>query len=188
MKSDTAIKEFLEKYDERSIQSIDAFSKRFGPKVNRKKFKLFNLKECFDNFEDYLKGYARYKIENVNNDKASPQSAIEERTKVYIEGITKNKDMEVLYEQIPSFVKSYAEGIKSLNETVDEVKHIMSVNDIDPTLIGVVNEFTDQFVTVVTESFDEVMDRLLWSSGYRSNQILVEGKQDPREEKKHVFL
>lgn len=188
MKSDTAIKEFLEKYDENCMKSIDKYSQNFGARVNKKKFKVFNLQECFDNFQNYLKGYAKYKIDNINNSEASPQNAIEEKTKLYIEGITEDKEIEVTYDKLPTFVGSYPTGVKSLNETVDKIKHEMNLNDVDLHSIGVINEFVDQFITIVTESYDDIMENLLWASGYRSNQILFEGKPDPRKKQEHVFL
>lgn len=188
MKSDTAIQEFLEKYDEDALGSIDSLSKRFGPKVHKTKIQLLNLQECFNTFESYLKGYAKYKVDNVSNKDASPQDAIIERTNKFIESTMNNKEMDVLYSEIPNFVKSYTEGIKSLNSSIDEIKHYMETHDVNSSDIGAINDFADKFVTVVTEAYDQMMDKLLWSSGYHSNKILFEGKQDPRTKDSHVFL
>lgn len=188
MKSDTAIKEFLEKYDEEAINYIESFSNRFAANANKKKYKLFNIKECFDNFTNYLRGYGKYKVDNINNPKATSQDIIIEKTGEFIESTLRNKDTEVLYNEIPNFVKSYTEGIKSLNETVDEIKTFMSKNDVDVEAIGNINEFVDKFMDLITESFDKKMDDLLWSSGYMSNKILLEKKDDPRKKDKPVFL
>lgn len=188
MKSDTAIQEFLEKYDDEALDSIDSFSKRFGPKVHKTKIRLFNLQECFDNFENYIKGYAKYKVDNLNNGSASPQSAIIERTNEFIEATMNDKEADVLYSEIPSFVKGYAEGVKSLNSTIEEVKHYMETHEVDSSDIGAINDFCDRFITIITEAYDKQMESLLWSSGYTSNKILFEGMKDPRQKDDHVFL
>lgn len=184
---DSAIKTFLEKYDQSAIESIDEISKRYGLNINGYKMNVFNITEAFDKFKIYIEGYASYKAENVNNEKASPQDAIVERTNDFINTAVEIKDVSIGYKDIPSFVESYVSNIKALLETVDKVKTFMMESDVDPSAIGDINHFCDKFMERIDPVFEECMDRILWASGYNSKKALFE-KKDDRKKEKHVFL
>lgn len=168
---DSAIKTFLEKYDREAIDSINNVSKDLGAIHNKYTIKGFNINEAFNKFQDYIKGYASYKIENINNPDASPQSAIIESVQRFIDTqLFEEKDL--LYPELPTFVESYVNGIESLISTIEDVKHTMMESDIDGEYIGNVNEFADKFMIKLHESFDPVMDKILWASGYNSKRAL----------------
>lgn len=184
---DSAVKEFMEKYNREAIESIDKISENYGLNINNYKIKLFNLKESFDKFQQYIKGYASYKVENLNNEKASPQNAITERTHIFInDGIIEPKEFK--YSELPSFVESYVNGINTLLETIDEVKELMTDGNVDQSAIGDINEYVDLFMTKINESFEPAMDKILWASGYNSRQALLNKKRNKNIEKKPVFL
>lgn len=188
MKVDTAFKEFLEKYDDNAIMSIDALSNNFAGNAQFKKISLYNMKECFESFCDFLSGYAQYKIDNINNPEASPQTAIQESTQGFINSDIL-KSVELPYRDIPDFVSGYIDGVKKLTETVETSKQSMIESNVDTDAVGDVNTFADNFMTRVTEAFDKGMDKLLWASGYKSNQRLIERKVEKTEEEPTpVFL
>lgn len=168
---DTAIKNFLEKYDREAMDSITNISRDLGLIHNRSTLKGFDIKESFDKFQKYLEGYASYKIENINNEKASPQNAITEsvgkfiNTQLFVE-----KDL--LYTELPLFVEEYLVGVKSLIETIEDVKSTMVEADINPEDVGSINEFVDQFMMKLHESFDPAMNRILDASGYNTKKRL----------------
>ena len=172
MKIDNAIKEFTEKYDRAAIESIDNLANDLGLKHAGYTIKLFNLKESFDQFATYLNQYAEYKIQYKNDDKASSQDVIKESTNVFMENEL-FKPVEMKYEELPGFVYSYIEGVNMLTETIDTVKSNMKDADIELEAVGDVNDFADNFMTRLYESFDTAMNKILWASGYNSNKKLM---------------
>lgn len=181
---DSAIQVFSEKYDREAIQSIEEISKERGLVLNRATIKAFNMNESFNTFSQYLKEYANYKVENQNNEKASPQDVIRESVDKFIKSQL-FKESDILYSDLPDFVMGYVEGIQTLSEAVDEAKRTLSYADIDPEAIGDVNEFADRFMDALHESFDPTMDKILLASGYTSKKKLRSFKE---KRKQPVFL
>lgn len=171
MRIDSAIKAFSEKYDRDVFRSIDAISNDYSLRISDSSIKAFNLAESFQTFDQYLKGYASYKVENVNNPQASSQETIRESVRKFIDTQV-FKECHVKYGDLPGFVTGYVDGVRTLLETVDEVKRNMVDADVDPEAIGDINEFTDMFMDRLHESFDPSMDRILWASGYNSKARL----------------
>lgn len=184
---DNAIQMFLEKYDESSMASIKELSERYGLNINGYKIKVFNINEAFDKFKTYLEGYASYKAENVNNPDASPQDAIVERTSTFID-TDLVKEVSIKYSELPSFIESYVSGINNLIESVNKIQTLMTESDVDQDAIGDVSGFCDKFMEKVDPLFEECMDRILWASGYKSRQALIEKKDTRPTAVKHVFL
>lgn len=177
MKTDTAIQEFLEKYDREAISSINELSTEYGLRINRVPIKVFSIKEGFDNFQAYLRGYSSYKMSNHNNEKASPQEVIKEAVDKFIDTqLFVEKD--TTYDMLGEFIESYINGIKGLNETVDSIKRdMMESGVVCQEDIGDVNEFVDKFMDKLHESFDPTMDRILWASGYNSRKAIFGRKK-----------
>lgn len=171
MKIDTAIKTFTEKYDREAISSINGISNELGLIRNRHTIQLFNITESFNQFCEFLMGYGKYKVENVDNPKASPQDVICESVNTFI-NTQLFSPTNVSYSKIPGFVQGYIDGVTQLSETVDRVKDMMEDSDIDPEFVGAVSEFADTFVTRLDEHFVPAMDRILWASGYNAKQTL----------------
>jgi hypothetical protein len=186
MKIDSALQKFSEKYDRAAIQSIENISKDFGLVSQKETIKGFNIKEGFEDFQDFLTKYAKYKTENMDNPKATPQSMICER----VETNTKEeifKESQMLYNEIPSFVEAYLSGVQHLTATADSVKKSMFESGVDGNSIGDVNGFVDVFMDRLHESFDQTMDRILWASGYNS-QVKLSKPKVIVEKVKPVFL
>lgn len=186
MKIDTALKEFVEKYDQRSMQFIQEISQNYALVKQKSKLPLFNIQESFDKFQEYLQGYGTYKLENVNNDKASPQNVIQESVSKFIEKQL-FKDTDVLYSDIPKFVESYISGVKSLSSAVNQVKTRLMESGMDADAIANVNDFSDQFMVKLHESFDPAMDKILLTSGYKTRIQLENAGITPKKET-HTFL
>ncbi|MCM1215466.1 MAG: hypothetical protein NC548_13215 [Lachnospiraceae bacterium] len=192
MKLDSALKAFTENYDREAIESIDTISRDRALNeglINGKHhtIKLFNLQESCEYFNNWLKGYAGYKIENKDNSSASDQDSIRNSATKMLESADLFKESEVLYKDLPGFVQGYVEGVQTLLETVDFVKESMSDHDVDPSAIGDVNDFCDQFMTKFDESFHQSMDKILWASGYKSRKILFRDRSAKKTEKP-VFI
>lgn len=184
MRIDNAIKAFSEKYDREAIQSIDNISKEYGLNIHGNTIKTFNLAESFDMFNQYMNGYAAYKVENVNNPEASNQETIKESVQKFIDTQI-FKESETKYADLPNFVMGYVNGINSINETVNEIKRVMTDGDVKAEEIGDINEFTDMFMDKLHEHFDPVMESILWASGYNGKKRLDNG---PTKTKAPVFL
>lgn len=187
MKIDSAIKEFLEKYDTEAIRSIDELAQDLSLTRQKAKMPAFNLQEGIDTFIEFLEGYANYKIENINNEKASPHEAIVEHTKLFISGklfketTETGEDEEILIESIPKFVESYIKGIPNVISTIDKLKAAMLESGTDLESIAVINDFADDFMESLHERFDPVMDKILWASGYNSKIALRNAVPKPKE-------
>lgn len=169
MKIDSAIKGFYEKYNRDMIMSIDSVSKDHSLVLTEAKMKLSNIQESFEMFNQYLKGYAGYVVENKNNPKASPQDVIRETVDKFISNEL-FKESEVKYPDLPKFVQSYVEGINTILETVDTIKSYLTEADVQTESISDVNDFVDKFIDRLNESFDSDMNKILWASGYNSSQ------------------
>jgi hypothetical protein len=185
MKIDSALKVFSEKYDRGAIQSIEDISNDFGLVTQKRTIKGFNIKEGFEDFQDFLSKYAKYKIENMNNPKATSQSLICERVEKNINEEL-FKENEILYNDLPTFVESYISGVQLLTTKADEIKQSMFESGVDSDSIGDVNNFVDTFIERLDQSFTPAMDRILWASGYNSKMKL--SKRTNGVKNKAVFL
>ena len=187
MKLDKAINEFMEKYDENAINSIDELSSNIGLRENRISIKLFNLKESFDNFNKYLTQYADYKIKNINNSNASSRENIKVATERFMDNMI-CKESEIPYGEISEFVKSYLTGVNTLLKTVDNIKDLMESNGVDYESIGDVNDYCDNFIDKINESFEPAMHRILWASGYNGRHNSAEPIYKINNKKKVEFI
>lgn len=184
MKIDSALKNFSEKYNEEAIMFIENLSNDFGLIKQKKTIKGFNIKEGFDDFKDFLVKYGKYKVENMDNPKASSQDVICESVKANIKDEL-FRDKDIRYNEIPAFIESYVSGIKDLISTADSVKKYMIESGVDLNSVGDVNTFLDNFITRLDESFNPTMDHILWASGYNSKKILYNTNQNVNKE---IFL
>lgn len=184
MRIDNAIKEFTEKYDSIAMRSIDLLSKDIGLNHMESSMKLINLQESFDKFNLWLEQYAQYKIKTNGDDKATDQTLIKESSEVFMEKEL-FEELDVKYSDLPLFVKSYIEGIDKVSKTVDKVKEDMMENNVNLEYVGDVNDFADAFMKHLSESFDPMMEKILWASGYNSKKKLHNSNKGT---KKPVFL
>ena len=178
MRIDRAIKEFSEKYDRDAIQSIDEISRERGLVIHEHTINTFNMNECFDTFNKYLNGYANFQVESVNKPNTPSLKELKESVDKFI-NTSLFKETTTKYSDLPEFIAGYINGVNSLCETVDEVKRIMTDGEVDGNAIGIVNEFTDIFMYRLHESFDPMMETILWASGYNGKKRLAEGNKTP---------
>jgi len=187
MKIDSALRAFTESYDREAIESIDTISKDLGLTNNRMGLQLFNLQESCQHFNDWLKGYASYKVNWKGKPEESSQEVIRESASKMMDSSGMFKEQKVLYADLPKFVQGYVEGIQTLLETVDLVKTTMTEGGVDPEAVGDVNDFCDNFMTKFDEAFHSSMDKILWASGYKSKKNLFRPRSAKKTEKP-VFL
>ena len=183
MRVDKALKDFVKRYDEEAINSIETISKDFALNVSKNKIKSFNIKGGFNDFSNFLTGYSSYKIENINNKDASPTNAILEKGKTFIQSELFKND-ETSYAEIPLFIESYISGIQTISELTDNIKAQMIEAEVDQESIGAINEFIDEFVDVLHDSFYPQMNKFLWASGYYSRKKLF----DKNRKTKPIFI
>ena len=172
MKLDRELLSFTEKYDKGFMEAVDDLANDFGVGVRKLGFTGFNLVESFDTFSQYLEGYADYKTKHIGNEKATPQDQIRESVALFIKDHI-FKEAPVAYTEIPGMLKGYMEGCNKLIATVESVKSRMMESGVDQSDIGDVNTFADQFIDRFHESFDPMMDNLMWASGYRNRRDLI---------------
>lgn len=184
MKIDNAIKNFTERYDCEAMKSIDDLSKDIGLEHMGATMKLINLQESFDKFNLWLEQYAMYRIKTKDDENVTEQHLIKESSEVFMEKEL-FEDLDVKYSDLSKFVKSYFEGIEKVIKNVDKVKEDMTDNDVNLEYVGDVNDFVDAFMQNLSESFDPVMEKILWASGYNSKKKL---QNSGKGNKKPVFL
>lgn len=171
MKIDSALKEFTEKYNSEMIESIDDVSKNFGYNISGYKMPVVNINESVNNFKIFMEGYLDYEKKYVGN-YPTPHERVVEQTNAFIESAELFKEEKIPYSEIPNYVKSYVEGIKTLSDMTDKVKEGLMECGTDIEYIGDVNSFVDKFTERMQESFYPVMDQILWASGYNARQRL----------------
>jgi hypothetical protein len=176
---DSAIKNFLEKYDSESMMFIDNISKDFGLNINGYTLPGFNIQETFDKFSKYIEGYCDYIVKNANNDKKSSDEIINESVNQFID-TQLFSECNLKYSELPSFVKSYTEGVKSLLETVNTVKDELLVKGFVKECANV-NIYADKFMTKMDESFDPCMNKILSASGYTTKKAFKNLGKEKKE-------
>lgn len=180
MKILTAVRDFMEKYDEEAMGYISECSHQFGRIYRKDTINLFNLKESCDMFIRWLNGYTNY-FKEGNEVPAD----IKESCAKFLESDQMFQESAYTYDRFPTFVQDYLEGVQEVISAIEECKTAMQEADIEPELIGNVNGFADEFMDKLTESFDPAMDKLLTVSGYKTRKWLDE-RRVPK--KKAVFL
>jgi len=165
MKLNTAIKEFMEKYDSEAMASIDNIATKVGPLVATKPLVVFNLKESCDQFTEYLRGYAQYMKANKDNPKRTSREGIHASVNKFMEE-TLFKESKIQYKDIPAFVKSYLESVKAMEDEVTHLKEDMELNDVSLEEVGDLSEYADIFIGKLNESLSPIMENILWASGY----------------------
>jgi len=175
MKVDSLQKEFINKYDENAMKFIDRLSKNKSFTFNKNSIKAFNLKESMDDFQKVLDGFSTYKIQSMKENNSVSNEVILNKMETSI-----NKDFfhesKLLYSDFSSFIGTYLNSIIEMVETTNNVKSSMMEAGVDQDSIAVVNEITDMFIDRLQESFNPVMESILWASGYKSHQILFNNK------------
>ena len=169
---DNALQQFTEKYDRAAIQSIDNIANDLGLKHNQSTIQVFNIKESFDKFQSFIKGYTQYRKVYKESAEASSTETIQNDFNNALPKFFESKD--IRYAELPNFVHDYVSGVKSLLETVDSVKTDLMENDIQLEYVAAVNDFTDTFFQKLQESFESSMDRILWASGYNASKRIAE--------------
>ncbi len=185
MKIDSAVKLFVERYDQEALSSIEDISRDFGLRVTGATIKTFNITESFNTFSQYLRGYADYKVKNKENPNASPQSIIRESVTRFID-TQLFQETASKYADLPEFVTGYVNGVQQLTEAVNAVKEELKGAEVEVEAVGDVNKFADYFMGKLDAAFTEAMDRILWASGYNSRKAIF-GKR-PKKEAAPVFL
>lgn len=171
MKIDNAIKLFSEKYDREAMQSIERISSEIGLTNNDYSINGFNMNHAFSSFKEYLDGYGKYKEKTIAVQPVMPVDAIRKNVNKFLdEEVIKEEN--VKYSELPKFITGYIEGIESLSNMVDPLKSRMLTAGVDHESVGLVNEFVDLFMDRLQESFEPVMDKILWASGYNSKKKL----------------
>lgn len=182
---DTAIPDFLEKYDREAIVSIDNLSKDEALIKKRYKLNLFNITESFKRVNQLINNWNNYNMSKVSNSKEYTfQEAAKDVSNLIETDLIKPKDFQV--QEITTFVESYLNGVKDLSNTIEKVKTNLILNKIQGEKIGIINEFADSFMKKANSEFYKSMDKLLWESGYNSRIELL--KKPPVKKEENIII
>lgn len=182
MKIDNLVQEFCEKYDRDAIKSIEDISTDIGLNQNNVTIKGFNMKEAFESYTAYLKGYAEFMelaaVKGSNEEKTMQNSSEDEVSKSFEKYIDTQviKEASLVYRDLPSFVTSFISGSQKLVQDIEEIKESMLNANVSNDLVGDINVYTDKFVDKLVESMNPVMNEILWASGYNSKKKLFAEK------------
>lgn len=188
MKLYNLIDDFFNKYNKNMIESIDNMSTDPSNKLTRGKMKLFNVNESIDNFNKYLQGYCKYKIDNKDNPEASSQDTIMEAVDKFIND-NKPKEVDIKYTDVSDNISKYLENINTTIDNINNVTSSMVENNINNNDIACINKIVDDFTNTFVECIDDNMDRILWASGYNSRQKLKHVKENANVKKEQeIFI
>lgn len=185
MKIDKCLENFIESYDKEMMMFIEKLNNDRSLSLTDSKINLVNIKESFDTFNNYIKGYSAYKIENKNNSNESPQYAIKESVNKFIDNEL-FKSTDVRYDNINEYVQSYIEGVKETLDNIDGLKSLMMEAGVDLEYVGDLNEFVDNFIEKMNNNFNESMNKILQASGYFTHQSLFKPNKEKKE--KPIFV
>ncbi len=182
MKIDNAIKDFYSRYDKEAMKSIDDISSNRIFTLQKSTIDTFNMMESFNRFVEFMDGYCKYKIDNINNNDSTPNDTINKQVYSFIDTLIKPD--KTLYSQCNTFIISYINEIKKLSHKIDEWKSDMMSNDVDTNSVSCINDFIDYFVDKINNEFYKSVDTMLIASGYTSKKKLF----NSIGEKKQIFF
>ena len=171
MKTDSAVKEFTEKYNREMLESIDELSNRRGYKENKLTMPVVNLTEATHKFDIFMRGYADYKKKHIDGDSLS-NDQIFENTNTFINDPGMFTEDAIMITNLPGYIKTYFESVNTIGSMADEIKNDMTESGVDLESVGAVNGFVDSFMERMQGKFYPVMDQILWASGYNARQRL----------------
>ena len=178
---DTAVKDFLEKYDREAMVSIDKFSSDETLIKNRYKVNLFNITESFKRVNQLINNWENYNLSKVSDSKTYTfQEAAKDVSNLINTDLIKDQDYFV--QDVSSFVESYLTGVKELSSTIDKVKTNLIKNNVQGEKIGIINQFADTFMEKVNAEFYKKMDSILWETGYNSRIEVIKSPLKPKKE------
>lgn len=169
---DSAIHDFITKYDREAIQSIDELSKDKSGKLNKIKYKLFNLTESFDKFKILIDNWGKYQIKILTESTNFTEEQAQDEVDDYIDKLVKDKDINS--EELSSFIESYLIGIKDITNLINSTKARMLDENVNQESTTFINEISDRFMKIINSKMDESMDKLLMASGYTTKKRLSE--------------
>ena len=171
MRLDDALQHFTESYSREAIQSIQDMSEKPYYKSKIEKFNVFNINESFSEFTTFLEAYKKYKIDTLTVPPTLGRETLLEGSHRRIKNEIIKKD-KIMYKNIPLFIESYLTGLTKLNESIDSIKNQMLEAGVNNDSIGDINDFTDTFINRLNESFEPILEKVLWESGYYPNKAL----------------
>lgn len=177
MKIDRCIKDFMEKYDQEAMKSLEDLSTEIG--MTNYKIHVFNINEAFDTFKQSLeiyKGWSNKSLTGSNN--VTFEQICENAHSVIDKAVFTECDIE--YRELPSFVKSYLEGVQLLSDKIDEIRSDMMLEDASNDEIIKLEEFCDHFIESLNSKFLPIVENAVKGSGYYTRKNLhTPGKKAP---------
>ena len=182
MKIDHCIQNFMEKYDEEAISSVEDLSKEIGMN-NNYSIHTFNINEAFDTFNQVigvyqgwfnksLPGADRISIEQISE---NAHSIIDNQTFV---------ECDIKYKDLPNFITSYLTGVKALTEKVENAKSDLLLENASYDIANKIDDFCDHFIESLDAKFMPVVENAVKSSGYYSRKNL----HNPSTKKTPIFI
>lgn len=182
---DSAIHDFIEKYDREAIQSIDALSKDKASQRNKIKYKLFNIEESFNKFKTLIDNWGKYQIRILTEATNFTEEEAKKQTNDYIDQLIKEK--EIKSEDLSSFIESYLIGIKTVTNSINNTKARMLNENVNQENTIYINEMADRFMNIINNKMNESMEKLLLASGYTTKKILNNEYKRPKKENDFII-
>lgn len=168
---DSAIYDFMNKYDREAIMSIQEFSNNADLKKKKFSMKLFNLTEAFNTFDILISNWGKYQIKVLHEDSNFTQEQARTETFGYVDKSIFKEEL-IPIQEIGSFVENYLIRVKGLSTLIDNLKKQMLKENVNQHEIASVNDLADHFMTQLNKKFTESMDILLTASGYKTKKML----------------
>lgn len=167
---DSAVQDFLEKYDREAIVSIAKFATDEVQIRNKYNLNLFGITEAFARFDQLLSNWGKTNIKKLI--KEGTDYTLQDAT-YEVSGFINSeliKDKNIYVQDFPDFIESYLNGVNKISESVEKIKIEMIKNRVPNENIGIINEFVDKFMEKVNPLFYKGMDEILWATGYTYEQ------------------
>lgn len=167
---DSAVQDFLEKYDRDAIISIAKLATDEIQIRNKYKLQLFGITEAFARFDQLLSNWGITNIKKLikeGTDYTLEDASYEVAGFINTELI---KEKPVFVQDFTTFIEAYLNGVKKISDRVEKTKIEMIKNQVPNENIGIINEFVDSFMEKVNPLFYKGMDEMLWASGYTYEQ------------------
>ena len=170
MKIDRCIKNFMEKYDQEAIEALEEFSGEIGMNANYK-VHAFNITEAFDTFSQSIEVFRGWANKSLPGADKTTLDQITENAHSIIDNKTFT-ECDINYRDLPGFVKSYLDGVKTLTEKVNTTKSEMLFEDASFEVANKLDEFCDHFIESLDSKFFPIIENAVKGSGYYSRKNL----------------
>lgn len=189
MKLHNAIRDFIDQYDREAISSIQDLGNIPSGSAFNFLFEGVDVKKSVDLFDEYLDGYAKYRISTDSNTDHTTQTILE-RTEFFLENSTAVGSCPAIFEDktlslkdVPSICECYIESVNRLIQKIDTLTTEMKSAGTSNEEIEALCEMGDMYVSRLYPKLEKIMEYALSASGYNTKKWVDEIISKKREPK-----